>query len=131
MPVLGARTATESIAVMNKINEVIVRTSFIAIFLGNAFASLVLIGIGIFDFRRPGSWLVIAGAAAYLIGSFAVTMIFNVPRNNALAAVPVDEPDARDAAWNKYLLEWTTWNHVRTVACILSTLLLTVSLLYR
>ena len=131
MPVLGTRSSNESIAVMNRINEVIVRTSFIAIFLGNAFASLVLIGVGIYDLERPGTWLVIAGSAAYLFGSFAATMIFNVPRNNALAAVSLDDKNNSDDVWAGYLREWTRWNHVRTAACIVSTVLLAASLLYR
>ena len=130
MPVLSRRPTAEGIAVMNKINEVIVRTSFLAIFLGNALASLILIGAGIYEFERPGSWLLILGAAAYLFGSFAVTIAFNVPRNNALAAVSPADVKSVDI-WNKYLREWTRWNHVRTAACILSAGLLAVSLLYR
>ena len=53
---------------------------------------------------------------------FVVTMIFNVPLNNALAAV---EPASTEAAplWARYLTDWTKWNHVRmvssTVACAL------------
>ena len=130
-PVLATRPAGESVALMNRINDVIVRTSFIAIFVSNALASLVLIGVGIYDPGLPGASFSIAGAAVYLVGSFAVTMFLNVPRNNALAAVSTDDQSGGEAVWNRYLREWTRWNHVRTVACILSTVMLAASLLYR
>ena len=131
MPVLGTRPWRESIEAMKQINEVIVRNPFIALFIGNALAALVLIGTAIFDLQRPGAWFTLSGAAAYLLGSFLVTLVFNVPRNNALAAVSSDDSAAAEGVWNDYRREWTLWNHVRTVACILSTILLATSLLYR
>ena len=50
-----------------------------------------------------------------LVGMFIVTMIFNVPLNNALAAT---DPASIEAAslWARYLTDWVFWNHVRTVA---------------
>jgi uncharacterized membrane protein len=46
------------------------------------------------------------------------TVIFNVPLNNALDAV---DPASTQAAtiWARYLNEWTFWNTVPTVACLL------------
>ena len=45
---------------------------------------------------------------------FVVTMAFNVPLNNALL-----RGGERDAdTWRRYLVEWTRWNHVRTVASL-------------
>ena len=43
------------------------------------------------------------------------TAVFNVPLNNALAAV---DPASAEAAplWARYLTDWTLWNHVRTIA---------------
>jgi len=37
-----------------------------------------------------------------------VTMLFNVPLNNALAS-------AGELHWPQYLARWTRWNHVRTI----------------
>ncbi|MGH9673415.1 MAG: anthrone oxygenase family protein [Bryobacteraceae bacterium] len=44
-----------------------------------------------------------------------MTRMFNVPRNDALAAV---DPASTGGAslWAGYLKSWTNWNHVRTVA---------------
>jgi uncharacterized membrane protein len=131
MQSLSARPEKEAIAVMREINAVIVRTFFIAVFLGNAIACVVLIISGALDTTRPGVWLVISGAVFYLVGSFLVTIVFNVPRNNALADVSLDEPTVYGPFWKDYLAEWTWWNHIRTAACILSAILLAGSLLYR
>jgi uncharacterized membrane protein len=60
---------------------------------------------------------VIAGAATYIIGAIVVTIAFNVPLNNALAAV---DPHAGGAAslWARYRRQWLAWNHVRTLSGI-------------
>ncbi|WP_260432534.1 anthrone oxygenase family protein [Burkholderia sp. Bp9140] len=48
-------------------------------------------------------------------GMVAVTMAVNVPLNDALAAA---DPATADGAaqWARDVLDWTRWNHVRTVA---------------
>ena len=46
-----------------------------------------------------------------------MTMLFNVPRNNALAALAPDTPAAQ-ALWTNYLSTWTAWNHVRMLASL-------------
>jgi uncharacterized membrane protein len=49
-------------------------------------------------------------------------MVANVPLNNALAAMGSQAPGSA-ALWATYLTRWTLWNHVRTLACLASTLL--------
>jgi uncharacterized membrane protein len=53
----------------------------------------------------------------YLAGSLLVTMVCNVPRNDALARVAPDDPAAA-GLWAEYLSRWTAWNHVRTAASL-------------
>ena len=54
-------------------------------------------------------------ASSDLAGIIVVTMVFNVPLNNALAAV--DPAGAEGATlWTRYLSESVPWNHVRTLA---------------
>jgi uncharacterized membrane protein len=57
----------------------------------------------------------LAGSIVYLVGIIGVTMVFNVPMNDALAAA---QPESAEAAtfWQQYLSTWTMWNHVRTIA---------------
>ncbi len=56
-----------------------------------------------------------AGGIVYVAGMFMCTMIFNVPLNDALAAVDPASPNAT-AVWARYLSDWTFWNHVRTIS---------------
>ncbi|WP_425037462.1 DUF1772 domain-containing protein [Primorskyibacter sp. S187A] len=76
--------------------------------------------------------LLFGGAAAlYLVGAFLVTVLVNVPLNEALAqvTVPDDEAMAQDI-WRRYSAPWQFWNLLRTMASG-AALLLTGLALYR
>lgn len=68
----------------------------------------------------------LAGALCYLVGSIAITMLLNVPLNNALAAA---DPGSAEGAqlWSTYLLLWTMWNWVRTIVCAVAVILLVMA----
>jgi len=52
---------------------------------------------------------------------------FNVPRNDALAALdPANAESVR--LWAEYVAGWTLWNHVRTIAAIAATILLMIAI---
>lgn len=54
-------------------------------------------------------------------------MVFNVPRNDALAAIdPASAGSAR--IWASYVTSWTAWNHVRTAAALAAAASLTIAL---
>jgi uncharacterized membrane protein len=74
--------------------------------LGTAVASFVLAVATILRVPRSGAPLLLAGSALYPIGTFGVTIVFNVPLNNKLSAL---NPDTAEAAkyWLKYVSEWT------------------------
>ena len=80
------------------------------------------------EYSTCGGTLIVLASMIYLVGCIGVTMLRNVPLNNALAAVTPGTPEAA-ALWTRYLSEWTLWNTVRTVAPILSAVLFTVALL--
>jgi uncharacterized membrane protein len=104
---------------MQRINEVILNPVFFLFFFGTAVLSLVLLVASLVHLERPGAWLACAGALLYLLGCMGVTMAFNVPLNNKLAAVPATATDLV-AQWQAYRMPWTLWNHVRTIACALA-----------
>ncbi|MES2037483.1 MAG: anthrone oxygenase family protein [Pseudomonadota bacterium] len=52
---------------------------------------------------------VLASELLYLLGSFGVTIIFNMPRNDALATIVPSSADGA-ARWANYLVEWRRWN---------------------
>lgn len=111
--------AAQGIAAMQQINVTIINPLFMAVFMGMAVLSLVLAAKAIFGWSEAGAAWLLAGSVAYLIGCFLVTVVFNVPLNDALAAV---DPASADGAtmWARYLKEWLPWNHVRAVACLVS-----------
>ena len=117
MTALGRINQAAGISAMNAINVDIVRSLFMPFFLGTTLTSAVLVIMAFFRWDEPGSASMFVGGVVYVLGMFVVTMVFNVPLNDALAAA---DPSSHGAAplWARYLKEWTFWNHVRTVACV-------------
>jgi uncharacterized membrane protein len=105
----------QGIAAMNSINVTILNATFGLAFFGTAIVCLVLGIAGFLRWDMPGSAWMILGSLAYLIGTIAVTIIFNVPLNDALAAVAPTSSEGA-AMWSRYLAQWLPWNHVRTLA---------------
>ena len=119
MTALGRIGQVSGIMAMNAINTVIVQSLFMPFFLGTTLASLLLPIAAGFRWGEPGTVAMLAGGVLYVIGMFVCTAVFNVPLNNALAAV---DPASAEAAslWARYLTDWTLWNHVRTVSSTLA-----------
>lgn len=120
MTALGHRPPAEGIAAMQEINLVVVRSGFIAVFMGTALtsAALALYAILRWDDPRAAYWLI--GAFLYVIGTFILTIVYNVPLNDELAAV--DPASTQGASvWSRYLTDWTWWNSVRTAASLAAT----------
>lgn len=111
MRAFGRLPANEGVAAMNMINVVIINPMFLGVFLGTGVVCAVLAVRSIFGWQDPGSAWILVGALLYLVGCLGVTMVFNVPMNNALAANP-------ESVWTNYLSTWTLWNHVRTAASL-------------
>ncbi|WP_257446829.1 anthrone oxygenase family protein [Archangium lipolyticum] len=117
MKALARLPPAQGIAAMQSINATIIRPSFLAVFLGTAVASLVLGVSALLSWERPGARYLLLGGALYLLGVIGVTGVFNVPRNDALAAVDPAQANAA-SLWASYVSEWTAWNHVRTAAAL-------------
>lgn len=113
-----ARLPTASgIAAMQAINFTVLNPLFFALFIGAAALCVLLALYGVLFWGRPGSAWLLAGAVLYVLGSFMVTIACNVPRNDALSRVSADSPAAENA-WRDYVVSWTRWNHVRTLAAL-------------
>ena len=125
MRALAGIDRTQGIAAMNAINVEILKSWFMPLFYGTTLASLVLAGLGCFRLGTPGALPMLGGGLIYFLGMFVVTILFNVPLNNALAAGGAGS----EQLWAHFVRRWTLWNHVRTltstVACVLFILSLT------
>lgn len=115
MQALGRLPPPQGIAAMQTINIVVINPGFLGVFVGTAVLCVLLAVAALLTWTGPAAIYLLAGSALYFAGTFLVTMLFNVPLNNALAAAdPVGTEGA--SLWSKYLVTWTAWNHVRTAA---------------
>ncbi len=119
----------EGMAAMQSVNVAVLNPWFLTVFMGTAVACLVAIVSALLRWQEPGAAYLLAGGLLYLIGCFLVTMVFNVPRNEALAAVAPADPGGA-SLWATYLTSWTAWNHVRTVASLAAAASFTIALRY-
>ncbi|TPL05918.1 DUF1772 domain-containing protein [Mesorhizobium sp. B2-4-14] len=117
MPALARLPAAGGIAAMNSINITVITPTFMTALFGTGLVCLVLIAGAVVGWSQPGSSWLLAGAPIYLVGNSIVTMVFNVPLNDALAAV---DPASSSAVWTGYLRDWVMWNHVRAVTAIVA-----------
>jgi uncharacterized membrane protein len=127
MKALARLPAAQGIAAMQSINVVAINPLFMAALFGTAAGCAVLAVSSLLTWHKPGAVYLLAGSLLYLVGTILVTIVFNVPRNDALAAVdPASAEGAR--LWAGYVTSWTAWNHVRTVAALAAAASLTMAL---
>jgi uncharacterized membrane protein len=119
MPALARLPAAGGVAALQAMNVTAVRAPFMLAFMGTAALSVAVAVAGVASLGEAhGPWL-LAGALLYLVGVIAVTMGYNVPRNDTLATLAADAPGT-PAAWATYVSQWTAANHVRSAAGLLA-----------
>jgi uncharacterized membrane protein len=123
MKALARLPAENGIAAMQSINAAAVTSWCLAVFLGTAAACALVVVSACARWSERSAMALLSGGALFLLGAFLVTLIFNVPMNNSLAALSVNSPDCA-ARWARYVADWTTWNHVRTIASLAAAVLL-------
>jgi uncharacterized membrane protein len=123
MKALAQVAPASGIAAMQSINVVVLNPGFLGLFMGTALACAVLFVYALMHWQAPGAFCLMAGSLLYLLGTFGVTMVFNVPRNNALARQNPASPEAV-GFWRGYVTGWTMWNHARTLAALVAAVLL-------
>jgi uncharacterized membrane protein len=127
MTALARVAQVHGVSVMNSINATILQSLFMPLFFGTTVASGALAIIGLLRRSEPGATMMLVSGLIYIAGMFLCTVFFNVPLNNALAAVDPDTVDqaggAAGSVWARYLKEWTMWNHVRVISSAASSAL--------
>lgn len=121
MKALARVPSAEGIAAMQSINVAVLNPSFLGAFMGTAAISLLIAGLALAGWGMPPAPWFLAGALLYLVGTFLVTGLGNVPLNNELAAVSAAD-SAAIPVWEHYLKRWTLLNTIRTVASAAATL---------
>lgn len=128
MSALARLPAREGIAAMQAINIAVITPLFMLALFGTGASCLFLAAYSLLGDRSPGAPVLLGGALLYVLGNVVVTILFNVPRNDALARV---DPASADGAqvWADYVISWTRWNHVRTVTALAASAALILALL--
>lgn len=117
MTALARLPAAQGVAAMQSINVAAINPAFMGVLFGTALACVAVIAVAVTDWTESRSPWLLAGALLYLASAILVTMLFNVPKNNALARL---DPGSAEAAhlWPRYVRGWAAWNHVRTVGAL-------------
>jgi uncharacterized membrane protein len=117
MDALARLPPEQGIAAMKSINVAVLNPLFFTVFFGTAVLCVVLAVAAFFRWGEADAIYLVAGSLLYLVGTIGVTIALNVPLNDALAAVA---PNSAEGAglWMRYIVNWTAWNHVRTVAAL-------------
>ena len=128
MIALSRQPHPSGMATMQTINVVVFNPWFGGAFSLAPVACALAMLTALARWPAPDAPWVVAGGALFLIGTLAVTALCNVPRNDALEAMPADAQGASEV-WSRYLREWTFWNHVRSGAALVAAALLTSALI--
>lgn len=109
---LARLPAADGAAAMNAINVAVITPSFLLLFVGSVLLTLAPAAMALAGWGPLPATPLVAAALLHLLGCFAVTLLFNVPLNDRLAAAGGESA----AFWPQYLPQWLVWNHVRTLA---------------
>jgi uncharacterized membrane protein len=94
---------------------------FLTLFFGSALVALAVGIVAVTQLRLPGSGWMLVGAGLAVV-PLVVTIAFNVPLNDRLAA---------GLGWQDYYRTWTFWNHVRTAAPLVGSVLMVIGVRLR
>lgn len=113
---------------MQNINREILNPLFFTVFFGSLIA--LSLSAVLQNSNRPAFWFILASAVVYLIGTFGVTALGNVPLNNALDGLDLMQLDILELKRfrDHYELNWNRYHLIRTIATLISFILLLISL---
>ncbi len=113
MKAFGRLQPEQGIAAMQAINVTVLNPWFFTVFFGTGVGCIFLAVFALLNWSGPVAAHLAVGGMLYIVGCIFVTIVFNVPLNNALARADANNPDSV-SLWRHYLHRWTFWNHVRT-----------------
>jgi uncharacterized membrane protein len=121
---------SEYVKAMQSINAVIQNPIFFVSFIG----PILLLPLAAFLHRDANSMqfaLLLASSALYIAGSFALTMVGNVPLNERLAKFNASKSSGNEIAQARAGFErpWNRLHAIRTIASIAATVLIFVAIL--
>ncbi|CCH52868.1 hypothetical protein BN8_01905 [Fibrisoma limi BUZ 3] len=130
-PGLARVSDTAYLSTMQSINRAILNPVFFVGFMGTLFLLPLSTWL---QYNHPPSarfCLLLGATLMYTIGVFGVTTLGNVPLNNALDAFNIDSATQEEIAAMRVRFEqpWNRLNNIRTLAAILTEVLITAALM--
>ena len=117
----------QGVAAMQAINKAAPSPLFMLLLFGTGAACIALMVTSALHFGEPGSTLRFTAGAIYVAGVVLTTVGYHVPRNNRLERLDPESSEGADY-WAVYLKEWVTMNHLRSIAPLVSAVMLAMSL---
>ncbi len=110
---------------MQSINRAILNPAFFVVFFGSL---LFLLGNSYLQYKEAVNlsfWIIAGATITYLIGTLGVTVMGNVPMNEALDAVNLNDLKSVELHHTRMAYEgkWNQWHSVRTVFSVLAFIL--------
>jgi uncharacterized membrane protein len=119
MTALGRLPSATGMSGMQMINVTVINPLFMTIFFGTAMISVALTFVAWKSGGNANTTMLVLAAALYVIGTIGITMAFNVPLNETLAAASATNPDS-SKLWAEYLQNWSFWNTIRGLSACAS-----------
>lgn len=128
---LDAADPRIAITAMQTMNASVRNTVFAPAFFGTPLVLAATAALLWMKGYKPSARLFALSGAVYLCFGLILTMVVNVPMNEALALVAVPEGfDTASAIWQDYSKPWQFWNQMRTVASGVALLLAVIGTLH-
>ncbi|NLR63839.1 DUF1772 domain-containing protein [Chitinophaga varians] len=118
-PGLGRLSDAAYLAAMQSINRAILNPVFFIGFIGPVFLLPFSTWLLFREGMPPAGWWMLAATLTYIVGVFGVTGGGNVPLNNALDKVSLQDDSAALAAHRaRFERPWNRLNTIRTICAI-------------
>ena len=118
-----------AIAAMQAMNTSVRNIIFAPAFFATPFVLMLVGGLAFKQTYKDVALLFGSAGVVYLVGGMFLTIIINVPMNNALGSVIIPENATQaNEIWLAYSGKWQFWNQARTVVSGLALLLACIGL---
>lgn len=128
MPGIAKLTDKEYLLAFKHMDGVIQNNQplFVLVWAGSILSVIATLALGIMNLRGEELYLLTGGTLLYLIGVQLPTFRFNIPLNNELQNLDVEEleDDQAKSSRVKFETPWNRWNRIRTVNAIIAVTLL-------
>ena len=129
MKALDRLPAARAVVAMQEINAAAPTPAFMAALFGTAVACGALIPWSFFVWGEPSAVYLLVGGGLYLVCAIGLTIVYHVPRNEALARVDAHSAEA-ESRWSSYVAGWTAWNHLRFAGALAASASLVMALVF-